>query len=121
MFEKRRELAEEEHQAGRGGGPLEAFGIQGRKQGVPGGGWVSGHCCFFFFLKSFIYFNWRINCFRILWLFLPYINMNLPLVYVCPPHPEPLPLPSPLYPSRLSQSTGFGWAPLLSRMGLRGR
>lgn len=49
MFEKRRELVEEEHQAGRGGGPLEAFGIQGRKQGVSGGGWVSGHCFFFFF------------------------------------------------------------------------
>ena len=52
MFEKRRELAEEEHQAGRSGGPLEAFGIQGRKQSVPGGGWGSGHC---FFKKNHLF------------------------------------------------------------------
>jgi len=37
-----------------------------------------------------------------------YIIMNLPQVYMCPPILNPLPSPSPLYPSELSQSTGFG-------------
>ena len=45
----------------------------------------------------------------ILWWFLPYINMNWPQVYMCPPPSWiPLPPPSLLYPSGLSQSTGFG-------------
>lgn len=63
MFEKRRELAQE-GQVGSGGGPLEAFGMQGRKQGAPAGGWVSGHC--FFFLKKFIYLFLEDTYFRIL-------------------------------------------------------
>ena len=37
-----------------------------------------------------------------------YIIMNLSQVYMCPPILNPLPSPSPLYPSELSQSTGFG-------------
>ena len=33
--------------------------------------------------------------------------MNLPQVYMCPPHPEPPPTSFSPLPSRLSQSTGF--------------
>jgi len=42
-------------------------------------------------------------------MFLPYINLNRPQVYVCP-HLilKPLPSPSPPHPSRLFQSTSFG-------------
>ena len=40
---------------------------------------------------------------------LPYINMNWPQVYMCPPDPEPIShFLFPPYPSGLSQSTGFG-------------
>ena len=45
------------------------------------------------------------NCFTILWWFLPYIDMNQPWVYMCPPPWKPLLPPSPLHPSRMSQST----------------
>ena len=42
---------------------------------------------------------------------LPYISMNRPQVFMCPPHPEPLlPAPSPPHPSGLSQRTCF-WCP----------
>ena len=42
--------------------------------------------------------------------FLPNINMSQPQVHMCPPHPEPrLPPPSPPCPSRLSQTTVFGF------------
>ena len=48
------------------------------------------------------------NCFTILWWFLPYINMNWPQGYICPPilnsPSSSLPTPS----SGLSQSTSFG-------------
>ena len=44
------------------------------------------------------------NYFIILWWFLPYINMNQPQMYMCPP-PSWTPLP---LPSGWSQSTGFG-------------
>ena len=33
-------------------------------------------------LFFFFFFNWRLN--KILWCFLPYINMNQPRVYMCP-------------------------------------
>ena len=48
------------------------------------------------------------NYFIILWSFLPYINMNRPHVYMCPPYPEPLHTSLSPHPSGLSQSTGFG-------------
>ena len=39
---------------------------------------------------------------------MPYIDLNQPWVYVCPPLPEPrLQPPSPSHPSGLSQCTGF--------------
>ena len=47
------------------------------------------------------------NYLTILWWFLPYIDVNQPQVHMCPPSWSPLPPPSPLYPSGLSQSTGF--------------
>ena len=43
--------------------------------------------------------------FTILWWFLPYIDMNLPWVYMCPPSWSPLPPPSPSHPSGSSQCT----------------
>ena len=55
----------------------------------------------------FIYFNWRII--TVLWCILPYIDMNQPQVYLCPPPSwNSLPSPSPPYPYGLSHSTGFG-------------
>ena len=60
--------------------------------------------CFFFPL---IYFNWRIIAFNIV-IFLPYIGMNQPQVYLCPPTLHPLPPPSPPHPSGWSQSTSSG-------------
>ena len=45
--------------------------------------------------------------FTILWWFLPYIDMNQPQVYMCPPSQTPLPPRSPSHPSGLSQCTGF--------------
>ena len=47
------------------------------------------------------------NCFTILWWFLPYIDMNQPWVYMCPPSWTPLPPSSQSHPSGLSQCTGF--------------
>ena len=43
----------------------------------------------------------------ILWWFLPYIGMNQPRVYMCPPSQIPLPPHSLSHPSGLSQYTGF--------------
>ena len=57
------------------------------------------------FLNLFIYFNCKLT--TILWWFLPYIDMNQPQVYVCPPSQNPLPLPSPSHPSGLPQCTSF--------------
>ena len=48
------------------------------------------------------------NYFTILWWFLPYIHLNQPRVYRCPPTLNPLPPPSPPQPSGFSQSTSFG-------------
>ena len=39
--------------------------------------------------------------------FLPYIDMNKPWVYMLPPSRTPLPPPSPSHPSGLSQCTSF--------------
>ena len=47
------------------------------------------------------------NYFIILWWFLPYIDMNQPWLYMCPPVLNPLLPASPPHPSGLSQSTGF--------------
>ena len=47
------------------------------------------------------------NYFTILWWFLPYIDMNQPWVYLCPPSQNPLPPPSTSHLSGLSQCTGF--------------
>jgi len=47
------------------------------------------------------------NYFTILWWFLPYISMNQPLVYICPPSWTRPPPPSLSHPSRLFQGTGF--------------
>ena len=40
--------------------------------------------------------------------FLPYISVNRPEVYMCPPILKPLPHLSPPHPSGLPQSTGVG-------------
>ena len=45
------------------------------------------------------------NYFTILSWFLPYIDMNQPWVYMCPPFWTPFPPPSPSHPSELSQCT----------------
>ena len=58
------------------------------------------------YLLKFTYFNW--GMITILWWFLPYINMNLPRVYISPPSWTHLPPLYPPYPSGLSQSTDFG-------------
>ena len=42
-----------------------------------------------------------------MWWFLPYIDMNQPWVYMCPPSQTPLPPLSPSHPSELSQCTSF--------------
>ena len=47
------------------------------------------------------------NYFTVLWCFSPYIDMNQPRVYMCPPSQTPLPSPSPSHPSGLSQCTVF--------------
>ena len=39
-----------------------------------------------------------------LWWVLPYIHMNQPWVYMCPPSQNPLPPPSPSHPSGLSSA-----------------
>ena len=62
----------------------------------------------YFFLFFFLYlFQLEDKYFTILWWFLPYIDMNQPQVYMCPPSQTPLPPPFPSHPSGLSQCTGF--------------
>ena len=51
-------------------------------------------------------FKLEVNYFTMLWWFLPYIEMNQPRVYMCPPSWTPLP-PSPSHPSGLSLYTSF--------------
>ena len=52
-----------------------------------------------------IYFNWRLI--KILWWFLPYIDMNQTQVYMYSSILKPLLPPSPSHPSGLSQWSGF--------------
>ena len=47
------------------------------------------------------------NCFAKLWWSLPYIDMNQPWMYMCPPSWNPLNPPSPSHPSESSQCTGL--------------
>ena len=54
-------------------------------------------------------FNWRLRTLPYCGSFLPYIDMNQPWVYMCPPSWISLPPPSPPHPSGLSQSTSFGY------------
>ena len=56
-----------------------------------------------YFPFCFNLFNWRLI--TILWWFLPYIDMNQPRVYMCPPSWTPLPPPFPSHPSGSSQCT----------------
>ena len=60
-------------------------------------------CCCFVFLFLFYFINWRLI--TILWWFWPYIDMNQPRVYMCPPSWTPLPPPFPSHPSGSSQCT----------------
>ena len=53
---------------------------------------------------KFIYFNWRLLLYNIVFV-LPYINMNLPQVYMCSPSWIPLPLPFPYHSSGSFQCT----------------
>ena len=57
----------------------------------------------FFFFSVFIYLFLLYN----IVLVLPYINMNLPRVYMCSPCWTCLPPPSPYYPSGSSQCTNL--------------
>ena len=57
---------------------------------------------FFFFM---VYSNFIVIIFYNIILVLPYINMNLPWVYMCSPSWTPLPPPSPYHPSGSSQCT----------------
>ena len=54
-------------------------------------------CLWYAFLIPLIYFNWRIIAFNIV-IFFPYIDMNQPQVYMCPPMLHP-PATSLLAPS----------------------
>ena len=56
-------------------------------------------------LKKNYLFYLEANYFTVLWWFLPYIHMNQPCMYMCPPSWTPRPLPSPCHPSRSSQCT----------------
>ena len=60
-------------------------------------------------LFSFLFFAFLLedNYFTILRWFLPYFDMNQPQVYIRPLPAEPRSHLSPLYPFRLSQSTGL--------------
>ena len=49
---------------------------------------------------------------------LPYIDMNQPWVYMCPPSWAPLPFPSPSHPSGLSQCTDFECPVSYIKLGL---
>ena len=59
----------------------------------------------FFNLKKLIYFNWRLIILKYCSGFLPYIDMNQPLVYMCSPSWTPLPAPSQSNPSGSPQCT----------------
>ena len=57
-------------------------------------------------IKKLIYFNWRLITLQYCSGFLPYIDMNQPWVYMCPPSWNTLQPPSPSHPSGSSQCTG---------------
>ena len=65
------------------------------------------------FSRQVIFFFFSLNLFILIGgellynivLALPYINMNLPWVYMCSPSWTPLPSPSPYHPSGSSQCT----------------
>ena len=56
--------------------------------------------------------------FTILWWFLPYIDMNQPRVYMCPPSQNLLTLPSPPHLSGLFQCTSFECSVSCIELGL---
>ena len=58
-----------------------------------------------FFLNLFIYFNLRLITLQYCSVFLPYIDMNEPWIYMCSPSRSPLPPPSPSHSSGSSQHT----------------
>ena len=63
---------------------------------------------YFIFFPLIYLFYLEANYLMILWWFLPYINMNQPRVYMCPPCLLNTPSTSlPPHPSGLSQCTGF--------------
>ena len=80
---------------------VEALQIDWTEQGISEGEGSVSH-----FLKKLILIL-EDNYFTILWWFLPYVDMNQPRVYMCPPILNPLPAPSPPHPSGLSQSTSL--------------
>ena len=49
----------------------------------------------------------ELNYFSILWCLLPYIDMNQPQVYMCPPIPNPLPTSLPIPSLWVVPCTGF--------------
>ena len=59
----------------------------------------------FLFFKLINLFELEANYFTVLWWFLPYIDMNLPRVYMCSPSWTRLPPPSASHPSGSSQCT----------------
>ena len=74
-------------------------------------------------LLKIIYFNWRIITLQYCNGFLPYINMNQPQVYICPPilnptshlppHPVPLGCPRALALGALLHASNLHWSPIL--------
>ena len=72
----------------------------------------------FIYILKFIYFNWRLITLQYCRVFLPYIDMNQPWVYMCPPSWSPLPHPSPSHPSGLSQCTNLECPVSCIKLGL---
>ena len=71
------------------------------------------------FFNLFIYFNWRHTTLQYCSVFLPYIDMNHPWVYMCspsctppnlPPHPIPQGYPSALALSALFHASNVDWS-----------
>ena len=62
-------------------------------------------CYLFYWPRSFFFFIYLFILLYNIVLVLPYIDMNLPWVYMCSPSWTPLPLPSPSHPSGSFQCT----------------